>query len=320
MNQTDYFTEKIATLPEDLQDAIRASNHEKILRDLQREYSLHIDQAQTLETLAIQLIFGDIDAPTFINHMFNEAHVSSAVAGDILLKIDTLILRKVREYLETIAETRKKEEELNKFLMSEEAQAEETEAEAYAEYYANVANIKKEVETELLEKGILPDGSNITDEMLAEAMGITVAELHKQQEVGAFEEANSKPSSYIENHAYAQTEKEELLKELESPEKSFVKPLFTPITQIKKTEMPFTVVKDPVIEKKEVTITLPDHQLQNTHVEIPYIEDVATPQPQTPEKTKPVLEVRQATPPTAPVIKIPTKIVLSNDPYKEPIE
>jgi len=243
--------------------------------------------------------------------MFNEAHVSSAVAGDILLKIDTLILRKVREYLETIAETRKKEEDLNRLLMSEEEQVEEDTSKAYAEYYANVANIKKETEEKLLEEGILPDGSNITDEMLAEAMGISVAELQKQQQVGAFAEANSKPSAYIENHAYAQTAKEELLKELESPEKSFVTPLFTP--------MPFTIAKTPATEKKEVTITLPDHQLQNTHVETPYIEDLV----QTPETPKPIPEVKQVipqTPPTAPVIKIPTKIVLSNDPYKEPIE
>lgn len=301
MNQTDYFTEKIATLPEDLQEAIQASNHQAVLQDIQREYRLHIDQAQTLETLATQLIFGDIDAPTFVNHMFNEAHVSSSAAGDMLLKIDTLILRKIRLFLEKIDEDRKKEAELQKALMSEEEEEEENTSEAYAEYYANVANILKETKENLLAEGILPDGSNITDEMMAKEMGITVEELHRMKEVGAFEEAQTKPSSYIENHAQIHSEKEELLHELESPRKSFVTPLFTPITQTKKTQMPFVKVEIPSSQVEETVP--PDHQLQNTQIETPYKEETVVPQTE-----------------STPVIKKPTRVVLSNDPYKEPIE
>lgn len=314
MNQTDYFTEKIATLPEDLQDAIYASNHQAILKDIQREHKLHIDQAQVLETLATQLMFGDIDAPSFVSGMFNEAHVSSAVAGDMLLAIDTLILRKIRSELELLAEARRKDEELRKFLMSDEESLEDDKATAYAEYYADTQNILEETKQELLDQGILPDGSNITDEMLAEAMGITVAELHKQQEVGAFAEANNKQSSYIENHANAQTEKEELLRELESPEKSFAKPLFVPVTQVKKIQMPFVVSVEVPEESKK--IILPDHQIQNTHIETPYVDESISSQPEIPE----VISVKESTLPKAPVIKTPTKIVLSNDPYKEPIE
>ena len=93
MHQNDYFTEKIATLPEDLQEAIYASEYEKTLGDIQKENKLHIDQGQILETLTLELMFGDIDAPDFVNGLFNEAHVSSSVAGDILLNIDTRILR-----------------------------------------------------------------------------------------------------------------------------------------------------------------------------------------------------------------------------------
>jgi hypothetical protein len=293
MNQTDYFTEKIATLPEDLQDAIRASNHDVILKEIQREYKLHIDQAQTLETLATQLIFGDIDAPDFVNNMFNEAHVSSAVAGDILLNIDTRILKKIRTYLEDIAEARRKDAELEKLLMDDEQSLEDDKATAYAEYYAEVANILEEEKQKLLDEGILPDGSNITDEMLAKESGLSLEELRKKIQTETLQNI-SVPTDIS-------SEKEELLHELESPEKSFSKPLFTPIQrQINKVE----------------TITLPDHQLQNTHVETPYVEEIVV--PTTSQESKPV--PTQEKPATTPSVKIPTKIVLSNDPYKEPIE
>lgn len=336
MNQNDYFTEKIATLPEDLQDAIRASDHESILRNIQQEYRLHIDQAQILETLTEQLIFGDIDAPQFVNNMFNEAHVSSSVAGDILLKIDMLILKKIRAYLENLEEIKKADEEFKKQLMLEEERVEDDEANMYAEYYADLANTKKEVEQELLDEGILPDGSNITDEMLAKELGITVDELVRRSRIGGIKEAQEKdmekePTSSFTLGKDTYDAKAELLQELESPEKSFFKPLFkTPtFTQENKTvNTPKVSSASSNIEK----IILPDHQLQNIDIEKPYVSDVL----ETEEKqtlftqSKPELqtasEVSQKTksqpaPSQDPVIKKPTKVVLPTiDPYKEPIE
>lgn len=304
MNQTDYFTEKIDTLPEDIQEAIRASNHEAILKEIQKEYKLHIDQAQTLEILATQLIFGDIDAPQFVNGMFNEAHVSSAVAGDILLKIDLLILKEIREYVERIEEIKRIEEEREKLLMSEEEEIEQEKANAYAAYYADVENIRRRVAQELIDEGVMEDGSNITDEMIAKEMGISVEEFRKQSEVGGIKGSQA-PIQNIQN------EKEELLHELESPEKSFTKPLFkvAPTIHTPK-ELSSTPSQKSTIEK----ITLPDHQLQNTHVEKPYVEEVTAPEPATAPKTPTVSTS------TEPVIKKPTKLTLSVDPYKEPIE
>lgn len=306
MNQTEYFTEKIATLPEDLQEAIYASDYEKILSDIQREYKLHIDQGQVLETLETQLMFGDIDAPEFINGMFNEAHVSSAVAGDILLKIDMLILRKIRTYIEDMEEVRRRDKELERLLMDDEELAQEEESELYANYYADSAKIIEETKEELLEEGILEDGSNITDEMIAKEFGTTVEELRKRgnKEVGALKEAQdwNTGQSFTPD---LQTEKEELMRELESPEKSFVKPMF--------------------IKKEIQPVTLPDHQLQNTHIEIPYIEEIVPEIKEVVEKAVPapapiVAEKPKLIDPTASTIKKPTKITLSIDPYKEPIE
>lgn len=322
MNQTDYFTEKIATLPEDLQDAIRASNHEAILKDIQREYKLHIDQAQILETLAIQLIFGDIDAPQFVNNMFNEAHVSSSVAGDILLKIDVMILKKIRSYMEEIEEMKKRDAELQKLLMSEEEQMEEDEANIYAAYYADMANTKNEVEQELLNEGFLPDGSNITDEVLAKELGISVEELVRRSRSGGIKEAREKDATQESTGSFTlgvntHDAKAELLHELESPEKSFIKPLFTPVAE------KLTVKQSTVVEK----ITLPDHQLQNTHLEKPLVTEAereinieqTAAKTTIPSVTQPTQNTQ--TPITEPVIKKPTKLVLpSIDPYKEPIE
>lgn len=299
MNHTEYFTEKIATLPEDLQRAIFASDYEKTLSDIQREYKLHIDQGQVLETLVTQLMFGDIDAPQFINRMFNEAHVSSSVAGDILLKIDMLILKKIRTEIEDMEEVRRNDKELERLLMDDEELAQEEKSELFANYYKRGEEIAGEIETELLAEGILPDGSNITDEMLAKELGTTVEELKKRSkpiEKGGLREARDWGATQSFTPDLL-SEKEELLKELEAPEKSFIAPLFV---------------------KKERTQTPPDHQLQNTHIELPYIEEIVpeitevvekqpTPAPETPKSTEPVF-------------KKPTKITLSIDPYKEPIE
>lgn len=300
MNQTEYFTEKMATLPEDIQEAILASDYARTLSEMQREYKLHIDQGQVLETLAMQLMFGDIDAPQFISGMFNEAHVSSSVAGDLLLKIDMFILKKIRLYIEDMQVVHEKDEELEKLLMSDEELAADETANAYADYYAETANILEDVKEEMIEEGINPDGTNITDDMLARELGVSVEELNKKGQVGALKEARDWGSTQSFTPSFI-IEKEELLHELESPEKSFTTPLFE--------KRKFT---------PEVPITPPDHQLQNTHIETPYIEeilpteDIETPKPE----YKPIPQVK----PPATTIKMPTKITLSIDPYKEPIE
>lgn len=299
MNQTEYFTEKIETLPEDLQEAILSSGYAKILSDIQREFKLHIDQGQILETLATQLMFGDIDAPEFINGMFNEAHVSSSTAGDILLKIDTLILKKIRAYIEDMEEVRRKDAELERLLKEDDEILQEDESKIYSNFYIDSSEIIRETVQQLIEEGISPDGSNITDEVLAKELGVTVEELMSKVKGGALKEARDWGSTQSFTPAFT-TEKEELLKELESPEKSFTSPLFV---------------------KKEVHVTPPDHQLQNTHVEIPYVEEIVPEVKEVVEKqVAPVVEVpKQQTPPVS-TIKKPAKLTLSIDPYKEPIE
>ena len=93
MNQT-YYDEKLESLPENLQYAVMMSNWKEALVAIQTEFKLHIDQTQILEDCTIKLMFGDIDAPQFISNMFNNAHINSEMAADILLEVDLKILKK----------------------------------------------------------------------------------------------------------------------------------------------------------------------------------------------------------------------------------
>ncbi len=94
MNKT-YYDQKLETLSENLQYTIMMSDWKKSLVQIQTQFKLHIDQTQVLEDCTMKLMFGDIDAPDFINHMFNDAHINSETAADILLEVDLKILKKI---------------------------------------------------------------------------------------------------------------------------------------------------------------------------------------------------------------------------------
>jgi len=143
MNNT-YYNEKIETLSENLQYAVMMSNWKECLVEIQKQFKLHIDQTQVLEDSTLKLMFGDIDAPDFINHMFNDAHINSEMAADILLEVDLKILKKIRETLEGLAETDKEDEEIENFLLDDEEKKARIEDDAYAKYYAELEKIREE--------------------------------------------------------------------------------------------------------------------------------------------------------------------------------
>jgi hypothetical protein len=143
MNNT-YYNEKLETLSENLQYAVMMSNWKESLVQIQTQFKLHIDQTQVLEDCTIKLMFGDIDAPDFINHMFSDAHINSEMAADILLEVDLKILKKTRETLEGLEETEKEEEEIENFLLDDGERKARAEDDAYAKYYAEVAKIRED--------------------------------------------------------------------------------------------------------------------------------------------------------------------------------
>lgn len=282
MNQT-YYDEKLKTLPENLQYAVIMSDWKKHLVEIQNQFKLHIDQTQVLEDSVIKLMFGDIDAPDFISNMFNNGHVNSETAADILLEIDLKILKKIRERLEAMAEQEKRDEELEQLLMSDEEIEEREESEKYANFYREVDRINRETEEELIKEGISPDGSNITDEML----GI-----------------KTEIPDDIEK------EKTDLLKEIETPSKSESKTVelkeFIPskIEFAQNIPTPIEVVEE---ETKEIPV---DHQLQNKELEKPYHEEDLISKTRTTEIKKEENKTQ---------IKKPINISLT-DIYREPIE
>jgi hypothetical protein len=282
MNKT-YYQEKLEKLPENLQYAVMMSNWQQSLVQIQSQFKLHIDQTQVLEDSTIKLMFGDIDAPDFINHMFNDAHINSELAADILLAVDLKILKNIRQRLEAIEEADRKDEELENLLLDdEEKEARET-ADEYAKYYAEVDKIHKETEEEMLKEGILPDGSNITDEML----GITT-----------------------EIPSDIKKEKDDLLNEINTPTKSF-----TLTNQY--VSKPIVAVEESVIEIEAIPV---DHQLQNTHVEEPFHEEDIIPEHITPIVEEASIKQPLTTLANTPSeIKKPITIKL-DDIYREPIE
>lgn len=237
MNQT-YYDEKLESLPENLQYAVMMSNWKDALVAIQTQFKLHIDQTQVLEDSTIRLMFGDIDAPEFISNMFNNAHINSETAADILLEVDLKILKKIRERLESMKQADEEDEEIEEILLDDDEREAKEESDKYANFYKEAEQINKETEEQLLKEGILPDGSNITDEML----GIT-------KEI---------PTDI-------QKEKDDLLNEINTPTKSFkiemnpvieVKPIPTD-HQIENTHLEKPYSDDEIINKITPQPTIP---------------------------------------------------------------
>lgn len=294
MNQNQYFKEKIDTLPEDLQYAIWTSEWEASLSMLQKKYKLHLDQGQVLESATTRLMFGDIDASGFINTMFNDGHISSQVAAEILLEVDERILKRIRTAIEAYAQSEENQKEFDRLMMDDDEREEDDRAEEYAKYYADVNKILEETEAKILEEGILPDGSNITEEHIAKALGMTIEEYKKSQT------PNSKDESVLPENI--SKEKEELLHELESPQKSFVRSFTKPVE--------YKLDHEPL---------KPDHQIENVHIEEPYHEPVVPVVAATAVEAPAPVSAPVA-PVVTPEIKRPTKISMPNDMYREPIE
>lgn len=298
MNQHQYFIEKINTLPQDLQYAIMSSDWEKSLADIQKQYKLHLDQGQVLEATATQLMFGDVDATDFIHTLFTEGHISSQVAADILLDIDARILKKIRESIEIYAQAEEREKEIQDMLRTDEGREANEEAEAYAEHYRDEAVLIEERRNKFIAMGLQPDGSDATEEQAAEVLEMTVEEFRKMQETSSVD-APVIPEDIDK-------EKADLMQELETPQKSFIKPLFT------------RPVEPAPVYKLDHEPLAPDHQIENLSIEEPYHE----PEPVILTEEVPVVAPAPVPAPTPviPEIKKPTKINLTHDVYREPIE
>lgn len=98
-----YTQEQIDTLftelPSDVKDAMSAVDTVHVLADIQKKYSLHIDQAGELSTDAALLMVGAIKPQEFIRQIETNLHVPHETAKLIAAEINEKIFRPVRESL-----------------------------------------------------------------------------------------------------------------------------------------------------------------------------------------------------------------------------
>ncbi len=269
MNNT-YYEEKLETLSDDLQHAVLMSNWKESLVAIQNQFKLHIDQTQILEDSTMKLMFGDIDAPDFINHMFNDAHINSEMAADILLEVDLKILKNIREKLESIEAADEAEEKMENALLDDDEKEAREASENFAQYYAEIDKIHKDTEEEMLRDGILPDGSNITDEMLGITQEIPT-DVHKEKD-DLLNEINTPTKSFTNITQFStpksipETQPEPIPVDHQIENISIEKPFHeediipetpTPEPEVKPT--PISTTLEPKTEiKKPITINLDD--------------------------------------------------------------
>ncbi len=299
MNNDAYFKEKLQDLPDYVRWAIEETDYASDLEAIKKKYRLHIDQSSVLEKLGLDFILGEIDQAGFVESLFHDGRISYQMAGDILADINGLIIKKIKDKIAVYREEEQAVKDNENFYMDDKEREIEEMSTLYQQQDEEYVKIQKDIEEQEKQNG------PITDADIAREQGITLAEYLAQNKPS--EGPTLKTAVPTENHTenVALSEKEELLKELETPEKSFK----TPLIQI-------TPKKDIQTTKPETVIApiQPDHQLQNTHLEEPYKAPEIHPE-------KPVVETSKQNPPqTTPIIQKPAKIEIKHDIYREPIE
>lgn len=88
-----------AELPGDVKDAMSAVDTVHVLADIQKKYSLHIDQAGELSTDAALLMVGAIKPQEFIGQIETNLRIPHETAKLIAAEVNEKIFRPVRDSL-----------------------------------------------------------------------------------------------------------------------------------------------------------------------------------------------------------------------------
>lgn len=141
MNWTDYFAEKIKTVPGELREAILAVDFLGGLRLVQKKFLLHIDQGNELEGAAFQFMFGDIATPDLFKKTVTEKlRIPDNLSTSILNEVEEKVLSPIREKLKEI-EDRNIEDEVYDELIFGKKTIEDFAAEAKKEQEMKEKNI-----------------------------------------------------------------------------------------------------------------------------------------------------------------------------------
>ncbi|MGH8559653.1 MAG: hypothetical protein ACRESZ_19825 [Methylococcales bacterium] len=71
------------TLPDDVQDAVISINVEEVLEEIQKQYSLHVDQASELADETYLLMHGITHPAQFVGNIANRCRISPETARKI---------------------------------------------------------------------------------------------------------------------------------------------------------------------------------------------------------------------------------------------
>ncbi len=106
--------ERMEEIPKALADAIRASGWEKIVFDLGRKHSLHVDDIGELQNELILVLVGIVHPDEFRSIVVNEIGIPSSKADVLIEEMNTQINEKIKNALkQEIGEPESDEESLN---------------------------------------------------------------------------------------------------------------------------------------------------------------------------------------------------------------
>ncbi len=162
MNWTDYFEEKIKTVPQELQEAILSIDFLTGLRTVQKKYLLHIDQGSELEGATFKFMFGDIrDPDSYRSEIVEKLRIPTSLATNILTDIEKEILAPIRQKLQKIEEEKYEEEAEDAIIFGKTSTGETLEELTGEE---SPTENKQESQTETLQTGTSLDHSTLSHE------------------------------------------------------------------------------------------------------------------------------------------------------------
>jgi len=104
MNTLEHMTERFELLPEDLQEAIRTFNYDQRLHQIQKKFTLHIDQSVSMEKAMADIVFGDLKSIELTSVLHNELRIDHQKAIELALTLNSEVILPLREHLQKLQE------------------------------------------------------------------------------------------------------------------------------------------------------------------------------------------------------------------------
>ncbi len=95
----DYLFEKTDQLPSELAEIVLAFNFTGGFTEVVSKYKLHLDQGEILEDLTFRVMFGDLDAVTFVGKLSSDLSLPSGTAKELSEDINSKIIEPVKKAL-----------------------------------------------------------------------------------------------------------------------------------------------------------------------------------------------------------------------------